>query len=349
MEIKSFLAFLCLTASQKFEVRKQVVERIMSGDSVASTARSVPFTARTIYRWVVRFSLGGFNNLKDRKRTGRPRKWTEEHAEWIYKVVVDRTPQQCKFEFALWTAQRLRQALWQEFGVRTSIWTVRRILRMLGLTPQRPKRRSVKYSPAKVKKWKDEKFPRIVKRAKELGATIVFADESGLSSQCVYGRTWGIKGKTPVVRVANSRFRLNMFAAISPEGGIYFMVHEGRGTAERFCQFLENTLRESGKKIFVVVDNCSIHKAKKTKEWVAEHAGECEIFYLPTYSPEVNPVELTWALVKREVSQQLSKTKAQMRANLEAALASLKESPEQVQAFFREADCKYILASIPVT
>lgn len=77
-------------------------------------------------------------------------------------------------------------------------------------------------------------FPRIAKHAKELGATIVFADESGLSSQCVYGRTWGVAGKTPVVRVANSRFRLNMFAAISPEGEIYFMIHEGRGTAERF-------------------------------------------------------------------------------------------------------------------
>ena len=195
-----------------------------------------------------------------------------------------------------------------------------------------------------MQKWKDEEFPRIGKRGKELGATIVFADESGLSSQCVYGRTWGVAGKTPVVRVANSRFRLNMFAAISPEGEIYFMIHEGRGTAERFCQFLENTLRYSGKKIVILVDNCSIHTANKTKEWVAEHADECELFYQPTYAPEVNPVELVWALIKGKVSQQVSQTKAQMRANLKAALQSLKESPEQVQAFFREKDCKYILA-----
>ena len=160
------------------EIRKHVVLRVKSGETVASVARRVPFTARTIYRWIVRFSLGGFNNLKDRKRTGRPREWTKEHSEWIYKVVVDQTPQQCKFEFVLWTAQRLRQAFYQEFGVSISVWTVRRILRILGLTPQRPKRRATKYNPRDVKRWKDEDFPRIAKRAKELGAAIVFADES---------------------------------------------------------------------------------------------------------------------------------------------------------------------------
>ena len=67
----------------------------------------------------------------------------------------------------------------------------------------------------------------------------------------MYGRTWGDMGETPVVKVANSRFRLNMFAATSPEGEIYFMIHEGRGTAERFCQFLEKVVRESGKKCWL--------------------------------------------------------------------------------------------------
>ena len=344
MEIASLIAFLRLTKDQKFEVRKHIVSLVTQGKTVESVARTVPFTARTIYRWVARFALGGFRGLKDRKKTGRPRKWTAEHAEWIYKVVVDQTPQQCKFDFALWTTNRLRQAFYQEFGVRISQWTVRRILRSLGLTPQRPKRRATKYNPGDVARWKAEEFPRIVKRARQLGATIVFADESGLSAHCVYGRTWGVKGKTPVVRVANSRFRLNMFAAISAEGEIYYMIHEGRGTAERFCEFLEKMRQEAGGKILIVVDNCSIHTANKTKDWVADHADACELYFQPVYSPEVNPVELTWSLVKREVSQQLSQTKGQMRANLKAAFQSLKESPERVQAFFREKDCKYILA-----
>ena len=343
MDISSLIVFLRLTAPQKFEVRKHIVSRVQAGETVESVARSVPFTARTIYRWIARFGLGGFRHLHDRKRTGRPRKWTAAHADWIYKVVVNKTPQQCQFEFALWTTNRLRIAFYQQFSVPISRWTVRRILKTLGLTPQRPKRRATKYNPGDVQKWKDEEFPRILQRARKLGAMIVFADESGLSSQCVYGRTWGVAGKTPVVRVANSRFRLNMFVAISPEGEIYYMIHEGRGTAERFCQFLEKTVRENGRKMLIIVDNCSIHKANKTMDWIAEHADDCELFYQPTYAPEVNPVELVWALIKGKVSQQLSQTKAQLRDNLNAALESLKESREAVQAFFHEKDCKYIL------
>ena len=76
------------------------------------------------------------------------------------------------------------------------------------------------------------------------------------------------------------------------------------------------------------------------KEWIAEAKGECEIYYQPTNSPEANPVELLWALIKRQVS----KSKAQLRANLKAALRSLRASPEEVWALFREADRKYILA-----
>ena len=126
----------------------------------------------------------------------------------------------------------------------------------------------------------------------------MFADESGLSSQCVYGRTWGVAGKTPVVRLANSRFRVNMLVAISPEGEIYYMIHEGLGTAERSRQFLENTVREIDRKMLIVVDNCSIHKVNRSKEWIAGQADDGELFYQPTYAPEVNPVELVWALIE---------------------------------------------------
>ena len=68
------------------------------------------------------------------------------------------------------------------------------------------------------------------------------------------------------------------------------------------------------------------------------------IEYQPKYSPEVNPVELVWAWVKGTVSKMTSKTKAELRSNLEAALELLKRSPERVQRFFEEQDCKYILA-----
>ena len=113
MDISSLIVFLRLTALQKFEVRKHIVSRVQPRETVVSVARGVPFTARTNYRWVARFALGRFKYLHDRKRTGRRRKWTPEHAEWIYKVVVNKTSQQCQFEFALWTTNRVRIAFSQ--------------------------------------------------------------------------------------------------------------------------------------------------------------------------------------------------------------------------------------------
>ncbi len=321
-----------------------MVLQFLEGKSVAQIKSCVPFSIRTIYRWISRFFLGGLESLRDRKRTGRPRQWTDRHLAWIRIVVLDQDPDQYKFEFAWWTAQRVRQALGEKFGSVLSVSTVRRILRRLGLTPQRPQRRAPRYDPAAVQRWKDEEFPQILRRAQELGAMIAFADESGLASQSVSGRTGGPCGQTPVVRVASGRFRLHRLAASSPEGQFYYTVREGPVTAEVFREFLERIAEEADRKILLVVDNCSIHWARIVQERLEANQATAELCLQPTYSPQVNPVELLGALVKRRVSRELSKTKEKLRDNLEIACQSLQKAPEQVRAFFREADCKYILA-----
>ena len=195
LNFPSLIAFLRLSSVQKVALREHVVRQINSGVSVHSISATLPFSTRTIYRWLCRYALGGFAGLRDRKRTGLPRKWTAEHADWLYATVVNKTPEQYQFEFALWTVGRLRIALHQHCGVSLSQTTVRRILRSMGLSPQRPKRRALKFSPHAVTFWKSQSFPRIVRHARETGATIVFADEAGLDSRCVYGRTWGEAGR----------------------------------------------------------------------------------------------------------------------------------------------------------
>ncbi len=200
-----------------------------------------------------------------------------------------------------------------------------------------------------MQRWKDQEFPKILRRAQELGALIAFADESGLASQSVYGRTWDPYGETPVVRVASGRFRLHLLAAISPEGQLENRVREGPVTAEVLREFLEQLVEETDRKILLVVDNWSIHRARTIQEWLAANQATAELYVQPTYSPQVNPVELLGTLVQRRVSRELGKTEAQLRDNLEAAFQSLPGAPEQVRAFFREANCKSILACILMT
>ncbi len=122
------------------------------------------------------------------------------------------------------------------------------------------------------------------------------------------------------------------------------MVREGPVTAEVFRGFLEQIAEETDRKILLVVDNCRIHRARVIQEWLAANQAAVELYFQPTYSPQVNPVELLGALVQRRVSRELSKTEAQLRDNLEAACQALRKAPEQVRAFLREADCKSILA-----
>ncbi len=240
----------------------------------------------------------------------------------------------------------MRQALGEKFGSVLSASPVRRILRRLQLPPQRPQRRATQYEPADVQRWQDPEFPKLLRRAREWGALLACADESGLTAPSVYERTWGLCGRPPVGRVASGRFRLHRLAASSPESQLEDRVWEGPVTAEVFREFLQQLAEEADRKILVAVDNCRMHRARTIQEWLAADQAAAELCWQPAYSPQVNPVELLGALVQRRASRKLSKTAAQLRDNLEAACQSLPGVPEQVRAFLREADCQSILACI---
>ena len=105
IETHSLIAFLRLLSVQKAALRKQVVIEVKNGDSVQSVGAVLSFIPRTIYRCLTRYALGGFAGLRDRERTGGPRKWTVEQTDWLDAIVLNKTPDQYQFEFALWTVK----------------------------------------------------------------------------------------------------------------------------------------------------------------------------------------------------------------------------------------------------
>ncbi len=135
-----------------------------------------------------------------------------------------------------------------------------------GLRRLPPQRCATQSELAAGQRWEAPDFPRILRRARKWGALLACADESGLASQSVSGRTWGPCGQTPVVQVASGHFRLNLLAAISPEGQLYYTVREGPVTAEVFREFLKRIAEEAERKILLAVDNCSIHRARIIQE-----------------------------------------------------------------------------------
>ena len=171
---------------------------------------------------------------------GGPPKLTEQQRAWVYRTVTQNNPLQLQFEFALWTRAMVRDLIRQHCGVTLSLASVGRLLRSLGLTPQRPVRRAIEQVPAKVREWLTVDYPAIQAKARKAGAQILFADEAGVRSNSHHsGTTWAPMGQTPVVPATGKRFGLNLVSAVSPQGVLRFMVVDGRMTAVRFIAFLK--------------------------------------------------------------------------------------------------------------
>ncbi len=129
-------------------------------------------------------------------------------------------------------------------------------------------------------------------------ATIYFGDEAAMRSDYHSGTTWAPRGKTPVVESTGARFSINMISAITGKGHMRFMTIEGLLNADKFIGFLERLIYNSEKPIYLIVDGHPVHKASKVKKFVDSTKGRLKLFYLPPYSPELNPDELVWNHVK---------------------------------------------------
>jgi transposase len=330
-----------MTSQAKEALRIRVVAQIREGASPEELARVLDINPRTIYRWLERFHYGGEEALKTRPKPGRPSKLDSSQMAWIARTVRDKNPLQLKFPYALWTLAMIRELIRKQFNVKLTEVSVGRIMRTLGFTPQKPLHRAYQQDPVLVEKWRKEDYPKIQKRAKKEKAIIFFADEAGIRSDYHKGHTWAPEGETPVVAATGARFSLNMLSAVSAQGEFRFMVHEGTATAETFCKFLKRLAVGMDRKIFLIVDGHSIHRAKKVRELLEAMDGKITLFFLPPYSPELNPDELVWAQVKRRVGKQLVKSKGDLKERVISALRSLQKYPDKIRGFFRTPLCCY--------
>ena len=217
-------------------------------------------------------------------------------------------------------------------------------MKRLGFTPQRPLYRAWQQDPALVEQWREEAFPKIAARAKREKALIFFADESGLRSDHHAGTSWSPKGQTPIVKATGARFSLNMLSAVNALGHFRFMTVEGRVTATVFRDFLKRLITGMERKIFLIVDGHPTHKAKLVRSFVETHDDRIELFFLPPYSPELNPDELVWNVIKGQVSgQTVVEDKQTLRRLVRGALRRLQRSTEKLKKLFHEPNVAYIL------
>jgi len=258
------------------------------------------------------------------------------------RLIESRCPDQLRLPFALWTRQAVQQLLARRFGLQVSVWTVGRYLRDWGFTPQKPVRRAYEQNPTVVRKWLEREYPAIRQQAKRESAEIRWGDEMGLRSDHQAGRSYGRRGQTPVIPGTGQRFGCSMISAITNRGRLAFMVFRQRFTARVFLLFLRRLIRQAGRKVFLIVDRHPVHKAARVSRWLANHQAEIRLFWLPAYSPELNPDELLNQDVKTNaVGRQRPADAQELVGNVRCYLWSAQRRPVSVQRYFQESHVQY--------
>lgn len=328
------------------ELRLRSVKQIEAGADPAAVAETLGLARSTVYSWWAQYRAGGAEALRAKPVPGRPTKLTAAQMARVAELVAGKDPRQLRFEFALWTRDMVRELISREFGAQLSVGGVGRLLRRLGLTPQRPLHRAYQQDPEAVERWKAVEYPRIRAMAAKAGGVVYFADEASVRSDYHSGTTWGRRGQTPVVKATGARFSVNMISAVTPGGTLRFSVINGTLTGPRFIEFCKRLLHDSrDRPVFLVVDGHPAHRAKVVTTFVASTQGRLNLYFLPGYSPQLNPDEWVWKNVKHDrVGKTGATTKDELHAKAVAALRRLQRLPHIVQGFFRDPDLHYITA-----
>lgn len=332
-----------LSAQAQEALRLRVVKAVRDGLTQAEAARLFGVARGTVNGWMGLWAQQGWRALRARRR-GRPPKprLAPAKAATTVQLIVSRCPDQLRLPFALWTREAVQQLLARRFGLQVSVWTVGRYLRDWGLTPQKPVRRAYEQNPAMIRKWLQTEYPAIREQARRERAQIHWGDEMGLRSDHQAGRSYGRRGQTPVIPGTGQRFGCNMISTITNRGRLAFMVFGQRFTARVFVRFLRRLIRHAGRKVFLIVDRHPVHKARRVSRWLAQHPAQVRLFWLPPYSPELNPDELLNQDVKSNaVGRRRPADRQELIDNVRSYLRSTQRRPEKVRCYFHERHVRY--------
>ena len=330
-----------------FEERVSACEALGKGVDVDDIAEVLKVSRSSIFEWQKTYRAHGPGALRTKKTRGPESKLSDSQLSQLCRLIVGNDPRQLSFGLALWTRGMVQELIFRQFGVRLSVVSVGRALAGLGLSPQRPLYRSYERDPEKVRTWKQETFPQIQARAKKEGAAIFFADEASVRTNYHAGTTWAPVGQTPVVAASGRTRSISMVSAVSPRGELRFQVYEEGIRKEEFLEFCKMLVEDMKRPVFLILDNSQVHRSKILKEYVEQSSGMLTVFFLPPYSPDLNPDEWVWKNVKHDNLGRASvKSESQLAEFASAALAKLRETPARIRSFFGDPALRYISALI---
>jgi transposase len=275
------------------EIRKMAVERVRKGEKPSKVIASYGFARSVIYRWLKAASGRGkgMRALLSRKGTGRPRKLTAAQERQVFRWIDGKNPMQYQLNAALWSRKIVSELIQREFSVSLSLASVSALLARLGLNSPKPRQRAYQRNPEVIERWQRESYPAIARQAREESGEILFWDESGFRADAVQGKTWSVKGETPVQGPGQQQ-SISAASAVSAQGAFWYATDKGvLGDGELFVSLLKKLMNQRKKAVHLIVEGLPAHRGTVVKDYVASTEGKLTLHFLPGYAPDLNPDE----------------------------------------------------------
>lgn len=323
---------------EQYQIRKSIIRLSKKGKSNVEIAEILDVSLRHVQNTKKLYENGGIAGIKPKqrgRRAGEKRTLTPEQEKKIQLIIVDKNPEQMRLAGCMWTRNNIRDLIKQLYKTEMKLSTLGYYLQRWGFSVQRPVKRARKQDEQQIDAWLNEEFPGISERAKTENAEIFFGDETGVQNTANYLKGYAPVGKTPVVQIESKKMKINMLSAISKRGKLRFVLYKDNMNADKLIDFMRRLVRDTDKKVFLILDNLRVHHSKKVAEWLSRHHAEIEVFFLPPYAPEYNPDELLNSDLKRGVgNRQMPKSEDDLEHNMRSHLKALQLNPEKIQSFF---------------
>ena len=329
----------------QYELRKQLVRLRKQGITNKAAAKLVGISAShgsTIWQ---RYQRGGINAIKPGirgRQVGAKRTLSLEQEGILQKLLVDKNPLQLKLPFALWTRDAVRLVIKQRFGLSIPLRTISDYLHRWGFTPQKPTKRAYEQDPKRLEQWLKTEYPEITASAKKEKAEIHWGDETGINSEGYNVKGFAPKGKTPVLQLTAKRNKINMISSITNRGKVRFMLYRETMTAKVLIKFMSRLVKDAPRKVFLILDNLRVHHSKVVQKWLMANQETIKVFFLPPYSPEVNPDEYLNGDLKQRIRSGIpAKTVNDLCKKTRSFMKLLQCRPKHVMNYFKHPKIVY--------
>jgi len=315
--------------------RFRAVELKKNGWKIKAISEAFGVNRRAVTRWLTQYKKGGKKALLSKKANGPSFKLTTQEMKKLLTIFKDDAMHH-GFETPLWTCKRIQQLIKKQLNKKIHTTNIMRWLKRWNLTNQKPQRRASQRDEKNVRKWLLEEWPKIQAHRRRWQAILYFQDECGVSLTAVLGKTWAPKGKTPIVKVTGKRGGLCVTSAISPAGKMVFRIEKEKIKADQHIEFLQQIIKQHPRrKIIVIEDGAPVHQAKKVKVYVEQNKSHFAVYYLPSYSPELNPDEHVWAYLKaHQLKTHQAQDTKELKKLVKRKMQSIQQKKSLINSFF---------------